>query len=129
MTIPLLPPLQETLDAGPIGDLTFIVGEKGRPMKKESFRTWFRGACNAASVPGSAHGLRKAGACRAADNGATEAQLDALFGWRNGKMAALYTRNANRKKLAMDAAGTLLSERNANLYSLTSKKVRATEEK
>ena len=59
----------------------------------------------------------------------TEAQLDALFGWRNGKMAALYTRNANRKKLAMDAAGTLLSERDANLYSLTSKKVRATEEK
>jgi hypothetical protein len=58
------------------------------------------------------------------------ARLDeALFGWRGGKMAALYTQQANRKKLAMDAAGTLLSEQDANLYSLTSKKVRASEEK
>jgi integrase len=91
VTIPILPPLQASLDAGPIGELTFIAGERGRPMKKESFGTWFRKACNAAGVPGSAHGLRKAGATRAANNGATEAQLEAIFGWRGGGMASLYT--------------------------------------
>jgi len=44
-------------------------------------------------------------------------------------MAALYMREASRTKLAMHAASTLLSEQDANLYSLTSKKVRAAEEK
>jgi integrase len=117
--IPILPPLQASLDAGPIGELTFIAGERGRPMKKESFGTWFRNACRAAGVHGSAHGLRKAGATRAANNGATEAQLEAIFGWRGGGMASLYTRQANRAKLARDAAITLLQERDANIYSRT----------
>jgi integrase len=77
VTIPILPPLQSSLHPGPIGELTFIAGERGRPMKKASFGTWFRKACRKAGVPGSAHGLRKAGATRAADDGATEAQLEA----------------------------------------------------
>jgi integrase len=111
--------LQASLDACPIGELTFIAGERGRPMKKASFGTWFREACKKAGVPGSAHGLRKAGATRAANNGATEAQLEAIFGWRGGGMASLYTRQANRAKLAQDAAIMLLSERDANIYSRT----------
>jgi integrase len=119
VTIPILPPLQASQDAGPIGELTFIAGERGRPMKKESFGTWFRKACEKAGVPGSAHGLRKAGATRAADNGATEAQLEALFGWRGGGMASLYTREANRAKLARNAAVMLMSERDVNIYSRT----------
>lgn len=129
VVLPLLAPLQTTLDAGPIGELTFIAGEKGHPMRKESFGTWFRLACKAAGVPGSAHGLRKAGATRAANNGATEAQLEAMFGWRGGGMASLYTRQANRTKLALDAADKLMSERDVNFYSRTSKKVRARKEK
>lgn len=36
----------------------------------------------------------------AADNGATEHQLMAIFGWESPKQAALYTRKANRRKLA-----------------------------
>jgi integrase len=33
--VPVLPILAETLDAGPCGDLTFIVGEGGQPLTKE----------------------------------------------------------------------------------------------
>ena len=44
-------------------------------MAKESFGNWFREACKAAGVPGSAHGLRKAGATLAAENGATTTEL------------------------------------------------------
>jgi integrase len=120
VTIPILPPLQASLDSAPVGELTFICGERGRPMKKESFGNWFREVCEKAGVPGSAHGLRKAGATRAANNGATEAQLEAIFGWRGGGMAALYTREANRVKLARDAATMLLSEHDMNFYSRTS---------
>lgn len=119
VTIPILPPLQASIDAGPIGELTFICGERRRPMKKESFGNWFREACKNAGVPGSAHGLREAGATRAADNGATEAQLEAIFGWRGGGMAALYNRKANRAKLARDAAEKLMSEHDVNFYSRT----------
>jgi hypothetical protein len=38
----------------------------------------------AAGVPGSAHGLRKAGATLAAEGGTSEAQLNAIFGWAHG---------------------------------------------
>ena len=52
--VPVLPILAETLAAGPCGDLTFIVGERGQPLTKESFGNAFREACRAAGVPGSA---------------------------------------------------------------------------
>jgi hypothetical protein len=51
--------------------------------------------------------LRKAGATRAAERGASERQLMAIFG-STGKMAQLYTRAADRKVLARDAAALLL---------------------
>jgi integrase len=108
----VLPVLQETLDAGPCGDLIFIVGMNGRPLTKESFGNMFKDACKAAGVPGSAHGVRKLAATRMANNGATEAMLDAVFGWTDRKMASLYTRSADRRRLAaqaidmLNAAGT-----------------------
>ncbi len=59
----------------------------------------------AAGVPGSAHGLRKAGATRAAENGATERELNAIFGWIGNKMASHYTQTADRAKQAMGKMG------------------------
>ena len=108
VSIPVLPALAASIQAGPTGDLAFIAGEKGRPMVKESFGTWFRLACIAAGLKGrSAHGLRKAAATRLAEAGATVAQLEAWFGWRGGNMASLYTRKADRARLSRDA-GKLL---------------------
>jgi hypothetical protein len=57
--------------------------------------------------------LRKLGAQRCAEAGATEHQLMALFGWANPKQAALYTKKANRAKLEA-AAAPLLEARNGN---------------
>ena len=37
VTIRILPPLAASIAASPTGDLTFIAGERGRPMIKESF--------------------------------------------------------------------------------------------
>jgi integrase len=42
VTLPILPVLDATLKAGPCGDLTFIAGENGRPLTKESFGNLFR---------------------------------------------------------------------------------------
>jgi hypothetical protein len=52
--------------------------------------------------------LRKAGATIAAERGASERQLMAIFGWQTSKQAVLYTRAAEQKVLA-GGAMTLLS--------------------
>lgn len=101
VTIPILAPLKATLDAGPTGDMHFIVGALGKPLTKESFGNMFREACREAGVEKSAHGLRKIAATRAAEAGATVSELEAMFGWEGGKMAIHYTKSANRKKLAI----------------------------
>lgn len=112
--IPILPPLAASIAATKTGDLTFLVTESGQPWVKESFGNWFRQVCRQAGCPGSAHGLRKAGATRAAQHGATERQLMAIFGWSTGKMATHYTRAADRKRLAQEAVRMLLPEQHAN---------------
>jgi hypothetical protein len=49
----------------------------------------------------------RAAATRAANNGATERELEAIFGWTGGQMAAHYTREANRQALASSAMSKL----------------------
>ena len=106
--IPLLDVLKCTLDAGPTGDLTFNATPVGRPYAKESFGHAFKDACKAAGIlDKSAHGLRKAAATRAADNGATAHELMAIFGWVDIKEAEIYTRAADRKRLAAQAMAKL----------------------
>lgn len=108
VTIPILPPLAATLKAGPTGDLTFICGKSGRPLTKESFGNMFSEAARQAGIKKSAHGVRKIAATRCAEAGATIHQLNALFGWSGTSMAMVYTRDAERKRLARGAAGFLL---------------------
>ena len=77
--------------------------KKGQPIRKESLGTLFKAACKAAGIMNkSAHGIRKAAATRAANNGATVATLEAIFGWEGGQMAALYTKTADRTRLASE---------------------------
>ncbi|WP_068318996.1 tyrosine-type recombinase/integrase [Polycladidibacter hongkongensis] len=104
--LPILPALQEAIDATPHGS-TFITTAKGLPYVKESFGNWFGECCAAAGVPGRAHGMRKAAATLAAENGATDSQLKAIFGWTTDEMPTLYTRKASRKKMAGEAIKTL----------------------
>lgn len=111
VTIPLLPVLKEIIDASPTGDLTIITSSTGKPFVKEAFGNWFKKACKAAGVPGSAHGLRKAGATRCAEAGATIHQLNAIFGWSGSRMASLYTERADRAKLAREAIEKLAQRR------------------
>ena len=70
--------------------------------------------CREAGLPKecTAHGLRKAGATIAAENGATEHQLMAIFGWASARQAAIYTKKANRPRLAADAMHLLVPDEN-----------------
>jgi len=97
--VPLLDVLKRMLDGSPTGDLAFICSSQGRPYVKEALGTVFKKACAAGILKKSAHGLRKAAATRAAENGATTHELMAIFGRVDIKEAEIYTRAANRKRL------------------------------
>ncbi|MCC6479985.1 MAG: tyrosine-type recombinase/integrase [Sphingomonadaceae bacterium] len=105
--IPVLPPLAASIAATQTGDLAFLCTSRGQAWTKESFGAWFADQCVAARVPGRAHGLRKAGATIAAENGANEFQLSAMYGWNDTRMALTYTKRANKKRLAKQAANAL----------------------
>jgi integrase len=128
VTIPILPILAETLAAGPCGDLHFIVSGDGEPMTKEGFGNMFRKACRSAGVLGSAHGVRKLAATTMANNGATVSQLEAVFGWSGGRMASLYTRSADRRRLAQSSVHMLVNAERTNRPAPKGK-VRASERK
>lgn len=100
LSIPVLPELKAVLDATPTGNLAFLVTAFGKPFTSNGFGNWFRKQCDSAGLNHcSAHGLRKAGAALAAENGATERQLMAIFGWSTMKEASRYTRAAVRRCL------------------------------
>jgi integrase len=103
LVLPILPALQTTIDASRCGDMTYLVNDLRRPFTDAGFGNWFRDRCVEAGVPGRAHGLRKAGATIAANNGATAHQLMAIFGWDTLKMAEQYTRAADQQRLAKAA--------------------------
>lgn len=122
--LPILPALRSTIDATkPTGIQTYLVTEFGKPFSSNGFGNKMRFWCDEAGLPHcSAHGLRKAGATFAAENGATTQQLMALYGWESIKQAERYTRRANRRRLTRSSihlvalpendAGSKVSHRN-----------------
>jgi integrase len=109
LTIPVLPELEYIIAESPCGALTFLETQFRKPFTANGFGNWFRSRCNEAGLTHcSAHGLRKAGATIAADNGATAHQLMAIFGWTTLKQAELYTKKADQKRLAGVAARLLV---------------------
>ena len=105
---PILQELAKIIVATPVGKKTFLETSYGLPFTSNGFGNWFRDRCNEAGLPNcSAHGLRKAGATIAAENGATVHQLMALFDWQNIAQASTYTAQADRKRLAAEASELL----------------------
>lgn len=116
--IPIMPGLQRVMDATPSGDLTFLVTEKGKPFSSEaSFGNWFSKRCREAGLKDcSLHGLRKASATVAAENGATVHELMAMYGWTNPGQSMTYTREAERRRMARGAAERIDNENPRTLH-------------
>ncbi|MDI7924560.1 tyrosine-type recombinase/integrase [Ferirhizobium litorale] len=111
--IPVLPELQKTIEDSPTGNLTFLVTEFGKPFTVNGLGNKMRDWCNQAGLPQcSTHGLRKAGATIAAENGATDEELMAIFGWTTKNQTTTYTKKARRKKIAAGAMHKLRPEQN-----------------
>jgi integrase len=102
--IPVLAGLQTILgEMVPTNQLTFLLTDYGQPFSDAGFGNWFRERCNEAGVPVgySAHGIRKYAATEHANLGATSHELMAWFGWLTIREAERYTRNAERRRLAI----------------------------
>jgi integrase len=114
LVLPLLPDLKALIDASSCGELTFLVNDLGRPFTDAGFGNKFRQWCDQAGLRHcTAHGLRKAGATMAANNGASAHQLMAIFGWSTLEMAQRYTRTADQERLAKTAMQMITLENKA----------------
>ncbi|RVA57587.1 site-specific integrase, partial [Mesorhizobium sp. M7A.F.Ca.CA.004.09.1.2] len=109
------PELEDELSFAPAGNLTFLVTEYGRPFSENGLGNKMRQWCDEAGLPGcSAHGVRKAGATVAAENGATHEQLKAIYGWTTYQQPDHYIRKARRRIVAQSARTLLVFDRNEN---------------
>ncbi|MGH0004567.1 site-specific integrase [Pseudovibrio ascidiaceicola] len=108
--MPVLPPL-----ALAIKDLdeqaTFVQTQWGKQYSIKSLGNRFSTWCNQANLPHcSAHGIRKADAVLAAEQGATAHELLSMFGWEKLSTAEIYTRKANAKRLSQTGSSKLLKK-------------------
>ncbi len=111
--LPVLPALQATIDECKTGKMTFLITEFGKPFTANGLGNKMRDWCDEAQLfHCSTHGLRKAGATIAAENGATDEELMAIYGWVTKAQTTTYTKNANRKRIAKKAVEKLMPEQN-----------------
>lgn len=99
--LPIHPELSAVIANVPDDQMLFVTHGKGRAYNPATFGSWFHDMCRAAKLPSecAAHGLRKAGATRLADAGATENEIQAFLGHKTPNEARTYTKRANRAKL------------------------------
>ena len=75
LTLPILPVLQEIIDASPRGDLTFVVNEFGRPFTDAGFGNKFRDWCNQLFGARTAQGRRNGRSKQWRDSSSTDGDL------------------------------------------------------
>lgn len=120
--LPILAELAEELRHVPTDQLLIVTHGKGLPYKPETLGNWFRDQCKAAGVPGSLHGLRKAGATRLANAGATPDEIRAYLAHATNKEGSTYTGKADRSRLADSGLAKLESPKSEqNLSNLSQK--------
>ena len=106
---PVYLPLTEGLEAALrattiIGTDTILVTSQGKPFSEKYFYNWMKRSSIAAGLPHCCpHGLRKAAARQIAEAGGTTHQIQAVTGHTTLKEVERYTREANKKLLAVQA--------------------------
>lgn len=104
LRLDLMPEIEEVIERVPSNQMLFLITAWGKAFTAAGFGNWFRKCCDEAGLPNcSAHGLRKAGATRLANAGATEFEIMAFLGHKTPDEARTYVKAANRQKLTDSA--------------------------
>lgn len=99
--------------------LTFLVTQWGKPFTSKGLSNRVKDWCIAAGLPHcSAHGIRKGSATAAAEGGASEHELMAVYGWSSPKQAAHYTKTARKKGLSNAGVAALSGNRIPHLFGV-----------
>lgn len=110
--IAVAPQLLDAIEAMPVNltsPMCFLLNDAGKPFTNAAFGNWFRERCDEADLNHcTAHGLRKATMRRMAELDMGNQTMKALSGHVKDDEVALYTAQANQKRMA-DAAIARLS--------------------
>lgn len=107
--IPVSPQLDAAINAMPANaSMFYLLTHKGLPYSQKGFGNFVKEACIDAGLPHcSAHGLRKAIMRRMADLNISNQGMKSVSFHSGDDEVALYTRDANQKRLADDAISAL----------------------
>lgn len=107
--LPMAPQLIEALRAAPVIGHTYILNREGQPFANgpslaERVRKW---TAEAGLERRSSHGLRKALGGLLAEAGATEHQIMSVLTHTKAETAEIYTRSAERRRMAASAMASI----------------------
>lgn len=99
--ITIHPILEAVLATHKVTALTYLVTEFGKPFSVKGLGNRISDWWRQAGMPHiTSHSVRKGLATDVAHNEATDSMLEAMFGWKDSKTSKIYTRNAERARLA-----------------------------
>lgn len=103
--IPMLPPLLSAIKAQTVIGPAYLMTEQGKPFaSKNAFGNKFRQWVREADLEGlSPHGIRKAAGELLALHGASQYHIMSIHGHSQAKTSEVYTRGADRDRLAAQA--------------------------
>ncbi len=109
LEIAIHPILEAVLALHPVKGLTYLVTEFDKPFSSAKslgnrVSDWWRQAGMAHLT---SHSVRKGLATDLAHEEATDSMLEAMFGWKDGKTSKIYTRNAERARLARQSVARI----------------------
>jgi integrase len=108
--VPVIEPLREALEAGPLGELLILENRDGKAFSAKGFYNMVKRACIAASLPHcSAHGLRKAAARRCRDAGCSHDEGMAITGHKTLREYLRYAGDGTRGDRADAAMAKVLA--------------------
>jgi integrase len=114
--------LADAIDAmapADVGDMVFLVNDRGKPFTNAGFGNKMREWCDSAGLPQcTAHGLRKAAMRRMAELGLSNQTMKAVSGHTKDDEVARYTAAANARQLG-DGAITQMSNHQRGLDART----------
>jgi len=108
LEIAIHPILDGVLTMHKVTDLTYLVTEFGKPFSVKGLGNRISDWWRQAGMPHlTSHSVRKGLATDVAHNEATDNMLESMFGWRDAKTSKIYTRDANRARLARQAVARI----------------------
>jgi site-specific recombinase XerD len=115
--IPVTAELRAAIDACPTKHLTFLHTKHGAPRSAKALGGDFRQWCDAAGLPArcTLHGLRKGGARRLAEAGASTKEIMAITGHKTLAEVQHYVDAADKVKLAESAIAKLRKRARKNV--------------